>query len=75
MMVELTYHLTLESVNGTTMKLFGFSVDTAMPAPWLIAAALLAIGAIGSWYTGPAFKQVWDEVNTEIEELIRRAEA
>jgi branched-chain amino acid transport system permease protein len=75
MVVEMMYQLTLESVNGTSMKLFGFSVDTAAPGPWLVAAALLAIGVFGSWHTGAAFNRVWGEVNTEIEDLTRRAQA
>ncbi|HZW11933.1 MAG TPA: branched-chain amino acid ABC transporter permease [Noviherbaspirillum sp.] len=75
MMIEMLYHLTLESVNGTTMKLFGSMVDTAAPTGWLIAAALLAVGGFGFWQTKKGFSQVWGEVSTEIEEQIRRAGA
>ena len=75
MVIEMLYHLTLESVNGTEMKLFGFMVDTAAPSGWFAAAVLLAIGGYGFWHAKKAFQHVWGEVNTEIEDLIRRAEA
>lgn len=75
MVIEMLYHLTLESVNGTVMKLFGFMVDTAAPSGWFVAAILLAIGGFGFWHAKKAFQQVWGEVNTEIEDLLRRAEA
>ena len=75
MVIEMLYHLTLESMNGTEMKLFGFMVDTAAPSGWLIASALLAIGSFAFWRTRKGFARVWGEVNTEIEELIRRAAA
>ena len=73
--VEMLYHLTLESANGTEMQLFGFSVDTAQPTGWLVAAVLLAIGAFGFVYTKRAFQQVWGEVSTEIEQLMRKEAA
>ncbi|HZW23112.1 branched-chain amino acid ABC transporter permease [Noviherbaspirillum sp.] len=75
MVVEMLYHLTLESANGTEMKLFGFMVDTAAATPWGVALAILAIGAAGFWHTRKSFKHAWGEVNTEIEDMIRRAEA
>lgn len=75
MVIEMLYHLTLESMNGTEMKLFGFMVDTAAPSGWFVAAVLLAIGGYGFWHAKKAFQHAWGEVNTEIEDLIRRAEA
>jgi branched-chain amino acid transport system permease protein len=75
MAIEMLYHLTLESINGTEMALFGFMVDTAAPSGWFVVAGLLAIGGFGFWHAKKTFGQVWGEVNTEIEEAIRRAEA
>jgi branched-chain amino acid transport system permease protein len=75
MVIEMLYHLTLESVNGSEMKLFGFMVDTAAPSGWIAAAVLLAIGGLGFWQAKKAFNQVWGEVSTEIEDMIRRAQA
>jgi branched-chain amino acid transport system permease protein len=73
--IEMMYHLTLESANGTTMKLFGMQVDTAAPAGWVVAALLLAAGAYAFWRTKRTFGKVWGEVNAEIEDLVRRADA
>ena len=75
MVIEMLYHLTLESANGTEMKLFGFMIDTAAPSGWFVAATLLAIGVYGFWHAKKSFTQAWGEVNSEIEDLIRRAEA
>lgn len=73
--IEMLYHLTLDSANGTTMKLFGFMVDTAALPGWLVVAILAAIGAIGFRLTKGSFQKTWGEVNTEIEESMRRATA
>jgi branched-chain amino acid transport system permease protein len=75
MMIEMLYHYTLDSLQGTEMKLFGFQVDTASATGWLIAAALIGIGAFSFRYAKAAYSQVWGEVNTEIEDLIRKADA
>ncbi|MDB5764057.1 MAG: branched-chain amino acid transporter permease [Herminiimonas sp.] len=73
--IEMLYHMTLESANGTAMKMFGFMLDTARPSGWIAAVVLIAIGAFGFRRTRIPFQQVWDAVNGEIEEQIRRAEA
>jgi branched-chain amino acid transport system permease protein len=73
--VEMLYHLTLESANGTEMKLAGWPVDTVQPTGWLIAAALLTLGAVGFIFAKRTFQQVWGDVNTEIEALMRKEAA
>jgi branched-chain amino acid transport system permease protein len=75
MMIEMLYHITLNAANGPMKQLFGFAVDTTAPTGWLIALALLVVGGFGFWRTRPAFQQVWGEVNMEIEDANRRAEA
>jgi branched-chain amino acid transport system permease protein len=70
--IEMLYHLTLESSNGTEMHLFGMQVDTAKASGWIVAAILLAIGAAWFHRVRPAFAAAWGQVNTDIEELIRR---
>ncbi|WP_194727422.1 branched-chain amino acid ABC transporter permease [Noviherbaspirillum malthae] len=75
MVIEMLYHLTLESANGTEMKLFGTMVDTAAPTGWIIALALVAVGAAAFWKTKKSFSQAWGEVNSEIEEQIRKGAA
>jgi branched-chain amino acid transport system permease protein len=75
MAVEMLYHLTLESSNGTVMRLFGMPVDTAAVPGWLIALALIALGGFFFVRARPAFRQAWDEANLEIEEMIRKEHA
>ncbi|MGB7479992.1 MAG: branched-chain amino acid ABC transporter permease [Burkholderiaceae bacterium] len=75
MMIEMLYHLTLNSASGPMKNLFGVAVDTTAPGGWLVALALLAVGAFGFWRTRPAFSQAWGEANMEIEDAIRRAAA
>lgn len=75
MVIEMLYHLTLESANGTVMRLFGAEVDTAAVTGWLIALVLVAVGALMFWRGRPAFRQAWDQANLEIEELIRKEHA
>lgn len=74
-MVEMLYHLTLDAANGSLMNLFGFAVDTNALAPWMVAAVLLAIGLVAVHFIRPGFHKAWGEANTEIEDLIRKAEA
>jgi branched-chain amino acid transport system permease protein len=75
MVVEMLYHLTLESANGTVMRLFGMEVDTAAAAGWLIALALITAGCLMFWRGRPAFQHAWGQANLEIEELIRKEHA
>lgn len=73
--IEMLYHLTLFSANGTTRKLFGITVDTAAAPGWIVAALLFGIGALAFWRSKQMFQKVWGEVNTEIEQLIREGGA
>jgi len=75
LLIEMLYHLRLESANGAAMSLFGAGVDTASPGGWLIALVLLAAGALLFWRSKPAFRRAWDEAHLEIEEAIRREDA
>ncbi len=75
MIIEMLYHLTLESANGTMMRLFGMQVDAAGIGGWLIALALVAVGLFLFVRARPAFRHTWDEANLEIEEMIRKEHA
>lgn len=70
--IEMLYHRTLEAANGSTMTLLGFAVDTAALSGWLAAAALFAAGGIGFLPLKKRLHKVWDEINTEIEDTIRK---
>jgi branched-chain amino acid transport system permease protein len=64
--IELLYHLTLDSANGSGTRLFGVAVDTRALAPWLVAAALMLVSWLGYRRTQPAYAAAWSDVNAEI---------
>ena len=64
--IELLYHLTLESANGSVMRLFGMRADTRAAAPWLLAAALMLASAFGYRKIQPGYWSAWSDVNAEI---------
>ncbi len=76
MFIEMLYHYTLESLSyGTERELFGFTVDTAAPAGWAIAAAIFVVGLVMFRFAKRSFHEVWGDVNSEIEEAIRGGKA
>jgi branched-chain amino acid transport system permease protein len=68
MIIEMTYHLTLEAANGTVRPIFGFQVDTAGVTAWLIALSLLIGGVLIFEPMRRYFKKTWDTIAEEIEE-------
>lgn len=59
LIVEMLYQRTLDSANGSMIKLFGQQIDSANPLPWLSAFAILALGAV-LFYRGKAsFSAQW----------------
>lgn len=73
--IEMLYQRTLESSSSSEMNLFGFMVDATKPDAWLVALLLIAAGIIGFLRYKEIFGHKWSEVNTEIEEQMRRAHA
>jgi branched-chain amino acid transport system permease protein len=67
LLIEMLYHLTLESANGSTMKLFGQVIDTALPQGWLFGALLLLTGVFVYWRASKPFGAAWDLANAHIE--------
>ena len=72
-MIEMLYHLTLESANGTIMNLFGQQVDTGNPTAWGWPLLVLIVGTLAFWRTRSYFADAWNTVNAEIEHLTLRA--
>jgi branched-chain amino acid transport system permease protein len=68
MVIEMTYHLTLEAANGTVRSIFGFQVDTADVTGWMIALSLVVGGALIFEPMRRYFKHTWDKIAEEIEE-------
>jgi branched-chain amino acid transport system permease protein len=66
MMIEMLYRLALESGYGSTMNLFGVSIDVAANLAWLCAGGLFALGLTGLIHVKSRLMQVWialDEVS------------
>ena len=72
MMVEMSYHLTLEIGSGTMMRLFGFKIDAASPEAWVVAVGTLAGGALAFEAMRRRFSREWGSVQERIEEQIAR---
>jgi branched-chain amino acid transport system permease protein len=72
MVLEMGYHLTLESAGGTTMKLFGFTVDTIKPEVWILAIGTLLAGAFSFNAARKRFGIEWGAAQEIIEEQIKR---
>ncbi len=72
MVVEMSYHLTLNFAAGSRMKLFGLPVDSAAPETWILAAAILLPGALLFETMRRRFRDEWGAVQAEIEERVRR---
>ncbi|HTD07056.1 branched-chain amino acid ABC transporter permease [Undibacterium sp.] len=73
--IEMLYQRTLDSTQGSVISLFGVSVDTAHPIPWVVALLLIIAGGWGFSRCKTVFAQKWGEVNAEIEDQMRRAQA
>lgn len=71
LMIELTYHLTLDIALGPVVTIFGFPYDTGRPEACVFAAAVVAGGSIAFEYMRRRFKAEWDQVQIEIEDWIR----
>lgn len=71
MLIELTYHVTLDTGQGAVMRLFGIPMDTSVPGPWVLAGFVLTCGALAFEYYRRHFAERWSEIQIEIEDWIR----
>ena len=74
-LIEMLYHIALDADGGPVMHLFGRDIDTSRITPWGAAAALVVIAALAFYRFKKPFQQQWGEVNAEIEDALRKAEA
>jgi branched-chain amino acid transport system permease protein len=71
-LIEIGYHLSLESAGGTTLKLFGFTVDAGTSATWVVViGALIAAGAAFE-AARRRFAKEWGSTQELIEAQIKR---
>lgn len=67
MLVEFTYHLTLEFGQGSIMSLFGLPFDTARAPAWVLACGMVVGGAAAFEFYRRRFRTVWDDIQREID--------
>jgi branched-chain amino acid transport system permease protein len=69
--VEMTYKVSVDSANGTVMKMFGVEFDAAGAAPWALA---LGLWVVGGWLFQAARRRLadaWGEIQAAIAEEAR----
>jgi branched-chain amino acid transport system permease protein len=64
MVIELSNRqLALARSEGPQIRLFGFAVDSASPAPWLVAFVLVGVGLAAARWLWPRVETAWVRVN------------
>lgn len=71
LVVEMTYHLTLDIALGPQVRFFGFALDTQRLEAWVLAITLVGASFAAFDYTRRQFKAEWDRIQVEIEDWIR----
>jgi branched-chain amino acid transport system permease protein len=66
--VEMTYKVSVDSANGTMMKMFGLEFDAAGVVPWSLA---IGLWLVGGWLFNAARRrlaQAWGDIQADIAE-------
>ena len=74
-LIEIGYHLSLESAGGTTLKLFGFTVDAGASATWIILVVVLIVASAAFEMARRHFAREWGSAQELIEAQIKRGAA
>jgi branched-chain amino acid transport system permease protein len=64
--IEMLYHLTLEAANGSSMQLFGRTIDTQSVPTWSLAFGLCLAGIFGYKLVQPRYMQRWNDIQAAI---------
>lgn len=73
-MVEMTYHLQLNSAMGSELPFMGMALDAKSLDAWFGAGLVTLVGLALFELTRRAFLRDWGQVQTEIEKEIKRRE-
>jgi branched-chain amino acid transport system permease protein len=73
--IEMLYHLSLEVATAGDMQLFGVAFAPAKPTAWLAPLMLMLVGGLSFLRLRSSFARDWGEVNTDIQEQLRRSQA
>jgi len=74
-MIEMIYHLQLESALGSRLPFLGTTLDAGGVDSWAGAVFVLLTGAAMFELTRRQFRREWDEAQGEVEKEIKRREA
>jgi branched-chain amino acid transport system permease protein len=72
MVVEMSYHLSLNVAAGSTMKFMGFTIDTLSRDSWALAIGMLVAGAVAFEVMRRRFVLEWSAVQELIEAAAER---
>ncbi|MBW6494311.1 MAG: branched-chain amino acid ABC transporter permease [Burkholderiaceae bacterium] len=72
MVVEMSYHLSLNVAAGSTMKFMGFTIDTWSRDSWTLAIGMLVAGAVAFEVMRRRFVLEWSAVQELIEAAAER---
>ena len=72
LVVEMSYHLTLNFAAGSRTTILGFEVDGGEPAFWVLSLGILAAGAVSFEAMRRYFAREWGAVQERIEDQIQR---
>jgi len=64
--VEMTYKVSVDSANGTMMKMFGVAFDAAGVVPWAIAIGLWIVGGLLFDKARKRLAHAWGEIQADI---------
>ena len=71
-LIEIGYHLSLESAGGTTLKLFGFTVDAGTTTTWVAVIGTLIVAGVAFEIARRRFAKEWGSTQELIEAQIKR---
>lgn len=72
LLVEMSYHLTLNFATGSRTKIFGFGFDGAQPEFWVLAFGTTIGGALAFEAMRRRFASDWGAVQEQIEDQVQR---
>lgn len=73
MLVEMLYHLSLNARKGSSLLVFGWTLDTAQAQVWLLALFLSGAGGLLWKIVHPRMQQQWNALNLDIENTLQAA--
>jgi branched-chain amino acid transport system permease protein len=71
LLIEFTWHRTLDLAMGPVVKVAGFAFNTDDPQAWALAVTIVLATGAAFEYMRRQFKAEWDRIQVEIEDWLR----